>query len=1142
MSVAHIPDLAERRRALDPAHSFIVQAPAGSGKTELLIQRYLLLLAHVDHPEEIVAVTFTKKAAGEMRERVLEALAAAQTGKVDAFEHENHAHEKLTLELATAALRRDAQAGWRIAENPARLRIQTIDSLCAALTRQMPILSRFGSQPENIDDAAELYLEAARATIELVEGNDAVAQDVERLLAHLDNDIARIETLLADMLQRRDHWLRPVHGRERTELQAALQQVRRAAIERAHELFPASLHDELLELARYAAANLVIDGSNSRIAACDKRTELPGNEDSDVEAWLGIVELLLTGADGDWRKKYDVRIGFPAGKTKTEKDASKRWKDRMLALIEQLRADNALRVALHDLRFLPPPEYRDDQWEVLGAIMRLLPLAVGQLRLVFQARGQVDFTEVVHGAVSALGDAEAPSDLALALDYRIRHLLIDEFQDTSISQYELAARLTAGWEAGDGRTVFAVGDPMQSIYRFRKAEVGLFLRARATGIAGIELQAIALSANFRSQAGIVDWVNATFAQMMPQHEDIANGAVPYTASVATHSSLNDAAVSVHTFFNGDQDGEAARVVEIVMQARRADAQATVAILVRTRGHLREIVPQLKAAGLRFRAIDIEELGHRPVVQDLLALTRALAHPADRLAWLALLRAPWCGLTLADLHALAGNDRLKTVWELMNELMNDSACVAQLSADGRARLLRVHAVLESSFAHRCRGSLRERIAGAWFALGGPACVEGTTDLEDAEIYFEYLETHEEAGEVADPVAFEKGLGKLYALPDLQADERLQIMTIHKAKGLEFDTVIVPGLGRPPRSDDKKLFLWTEQPRKDGRDGTDLLLAPIQETGAADDPIYAWLQKLEAEKESLEAARLLYVAATRAKQRLHLLGDTRYVPDRDGELALKSPAGNALLCKLWPVVEPVYAEAAQRAAQSPSPLMRDGGEENEPGIDQSLQRLVSGWTLPDPPAHAEWTQPTDTARAQDEIEFSWSGETARHIGSVVHRWLQRIAEDGLNGWDAKRVAALHGIFSAELGAHGISQNELNAAAARVTAALTTAVTEERGRWLLGPQQDSGNERRMTAIIEGERMNLVIDRTFRDDAGARWIVDYKTGGHEGADIDAFLDRERTRYAAQLVRYAEALGEPNTKLGLYFPLLAGWREWSTT
>ena len=1142
MTAAHIPDLAERRSALDPSRSFIVQAPAGSGKTELLIQRYLLLLAYVDHPEEIVAVTFTRKAAGEMRERVLEALANARAGKVPAT-----GHEQLTLELATAALARDTKAGWRIAENPARLRIQTIDSLCAALTRQMPMLSKFGSQPESVEDASGLYLEAARATVELVESDDAVAQDLERLLAHLDNDVKRIEDLLADMLMRRDHWLRHVHGRERAELETALRKARHTVFERVCSLIPAQARAELQALAAYAFGNLG-----------------HGAFTGSIESWTVLAGVLLTDKDR-WRKKLTKDEGFLAG------PPGQPWKNRALALLEMFAAHEELRVSLADMRKLPPEHYSDGQWEVLGAILRLLPHAVGQLKLVFQSRGQVDFTEVSQASLRALETEAGPTDLALALDYRIRHLLIDEFQDTSISQYELVARLTAGWEPDDGRTVFAVGDPMQSIYRFREAEVGLFLRARALGIGGVDLQPIRLTANFRSQAGIVEWVNATFAQVMPGREDVGTGAVPHTASVATRAGLDDAAVSVHPFFNADRAGDAARVVEIVAQTRRDDANAGIAILVRNRGHLHEIVPQLKDAGLRFRAIEIEELGHRPVVQDLLALTRALSHPADRLAWLALLRAPWCGLTLADLHALAapsppaplpsrerGADSSSppgagersgeggTLWELMN----DETRIAALSPDGRTRLLRVRAVLKACLEQRCRGTLRERIAGAWYALGGPACVGDTTDLEDAEIYFEYLESHEEAGEIADPAAFEEGLAKLYALPDLQADETLQIMTIHRAKGLEFDTVIVPGLGRTPRSDDRKLFLWMEQPRATpspevtasaaDRGDADLLLAPIQETGADGDPIYAWLQKLDAEKESFEDGRLLYVAATRARQRLHLLGDTRIVPNREGVPELKPPSEKSLLGKLWPIVEAEYAAAATRLMESPSPLMGEGRGEGVPAIDQSLRRLVSNWQLPAPPPHAAWQPPKDVARAQEEIEFSWVGETARHVGSVVHRWLQRIADDAAKGWDEKRVAALRTTFSAGLAARGVSERELDAATGRVATALAHAVTDERGRWLLGAQQDARNELRLTAIVNGERVNLVIDRTFRGADNTRWIVDYKTSSHEGADVEAFLDRERERYEAQLARYASALGAaPETMLGLYFPLLAGWREW---
>jgi ATP-dependent exoDNAse (exonuclease V) beta subunit len=1108
MNTAAIPDLAARRRALDPARSFIVQAPAGSGKTELLIQRYLRLLACVEHPEEIVAITFTRKAAGEMRERVLDALADARAAKAPASEH-----ERTTLELAAAALARDTEAGWGVTANPARLRIQTIDSLCAALTRQMPMLSRFGSQPESIEDAAELYLQAARATVELVESDEAVAQDVERLLTHLDNDVGRIEGLLAGMLRRRDHWLRHVHGRERAELETALQNVRRGALERVRELLPAELRAEWKSLADYSLGNL-------------GRTGFADSADD----WVLLARAFLTG-EGDWRQRFTQTEGFPAGK------AAQPWKERALAHIGKLREHEAFRSALADMRRLPPEEYDEAQWDVLGAITRLLPRAVGQLKLVFQARGQVDFTEVAQGALLALGGTEAPSDLALALDYRIRHLLVDEFQDTSISQYELIARLTAGWEPGDGRSVFAVGDPMQSIYRFREAEVGLFLRARATGIAGIVLEPVSLSANFRSQASIVEWVNGTFRQVMPAREDVASGSVPYTPSVATREALPGAAVTVHPFFDGDRVGEAAKVAGIIAQARRENADGTVAVLVRNRGHLREIVPQLKDAGLRFRAIEIEELGHRPVVQDLLVLTRALSHPADRLAWLAALRAPWCGLKLADLDALAGGDAKRTVWELMN----DDGRVKALSADGRARLERVRAVLQACLDERCRGSLRERVAGAWFALSGPACVEDTTDLEDAEIYFDYLESHEEAGEIAEPASFEDGLAELYALPDLQADERLQIMTIHKAKGLEFGTVIVPGLGRAPRSDDARLFLWMEQPRGDSGGATDLLLAPIQETGADDDPIHRWLRRLDAEKERLEAGRLLYVAATRARERLHLLGEARIATDKDGVPSVKAPGDRTLLSQLWPMVAPVYAEAAARVVESSSAHLEEGAEENE--IDQSLRRIASGWQPPPPPPRVDWTPPRDVAHARAEIEFSWVGETARHVGSVVHRWLQRIADDGLAGWDAKRVRALRKVFENELVASSMPADAVAEAAARVAAILERTLADERGRWVLGSHAEAGSELRLTGVLGEEIMSVVMDRTFVDEHGTRWIVDYKTGTHEGGDVEAFIDRERERYRPQLERYAtlmRALDGRPIRLGLYFPMLNGWRDWS--
>jgi len=646
--------------------------------------------------------------------------------------------------------------------------------------------------------------------------------------------------------------------------------------------------------------------------------------------------------------------------------------------------------------------------------------------------------------------------------------------------------------------------------------VGLFLLARRDGIGTVELEPVELRANFRSQAGIVAWVNATFARVMPLKEDAATGAVAYGGSVPAHSWLEGDAVTVHPFFDKDYAGEAARVVELVCGAHAPDPEATVAILVRTRSHLADIVPQLKAAGLAFRAVEIEGLAHRPVVQDLLALTRALSHPGDRLAWLSVLRAPWCGLKLEDLSGLTEGEG-QTVFELMQ----DSGPLSRLSADGRARLERSRAVLQQAIAGRLRSSLRDSVEAAWLALGGPACVEDPTDLEDAGIYLDHLESHEQAGAI--DAAFEAGLEKLYALPDLRADERLQVMTMHKAKGLEFDHVILPGLARTPRNDDKKLFLWIETAAR-GKAG--LLLAPIQEAGADTDPIYAWLQRLESAKAGLESARLLYVAATRARQRLHLLGDVRV---KDGAITL--PAKNTLLGKLWPVVDRDF-EAALR---SHAPAIRAPAVTPEMP-DQSLVRLSSGWGAPLTPAGAAWPAPEDEARVQEDIEFSWAGETARHVGSVVHRWLQRIAEDQLRGWDAARIASLGTQFEKELAAHGVAPRELGAAREKVAAAVAGALLDERGRWLLGPRDEAVSEMRLRSFRDGRLRTLVIDRTFVED-GKRWIVDYKTSRHEGAGLEAFLESERERYAQQLARYAQALG--GGRLGLYFPMFKGWREW---
>ena len=138
---------------------------------------------------------------------------------------------------------------------------------------------------------------------------------------------------------------------------------------------------------------------------------------------------------------------------------------------------------------------------------------------------------------------------------------------------------------------------------------------------------------------------------------------------------------------------------------------------------------------------------------------------------------------------------------------------------------------------------------------------------------------------------------------------------------------------------------------------------------------------------------------------------------------------------------------------------------------------------------------------------------------------------------RVERLRGSVRSELAVRGVRAGELDQATGRALSALRAAIADPRGRWVLGPHPYAVTEHRLTAVVDGAVQRLVIDRLFEAAPGERWIVDYKTSAHEGADPAGFLDQERTRYAAQLERYARALGG-TSRLGLYFPLLAGWRE----
>ena len=1123
-------DDAARAEALDITRSWLVQAPAGSGKTSLLIQRFLALLATVERPERIVAMTFTRKAAAEMRARIVEAL---RNAALDVDDAPTDAHDTLTRALARRALDQDRAMGWRLLEQPGRLRVVTIDALAAALARQVPLAAGLGALPGFVDDARALHLDAARAALAAAGAHD---RDWQTFLQWQDNDAGAATRLVAQMLAARERWPLPMLDGDpaalRAEVEAVLELEAQAAVAVVTERLPPSLAAALPQFARMA-----LDGFNelgiecahagALVALC-RDGRLPGPRMHD--SWCGLAAWLLT-QKGTFFRDVTKRHGFPSGAPHTQERA--RRKADFVHWLEEAARVPGLADAWHRLRALPPKRFSDDAWAFVAAAMRVLPRAVAALDDVFRERGRADFAEATLRALTALGTPDDPSDLLLAIDYRLAHLLIDEFQDTSNAQLALIGRLTSGWQPGDGRTLFAVGDPMQSIYRFRQADVALFLDAQAQGrIGDVPVGVVELARNFRSQRAIVDFVNHVFHAVLPAASDPVRGEAAYRPSDADPGRGIDIAPTLDLV--GSREAEADRVVQRIRAAQAAGI-ADIAILVRARTHAQALLPALRDAGIDYSAIDLEGLHDRLATRDLLSLARALAQPADRLAWLSVLRAPWCGLTLADLHAVANADASTIVAAL-----EAPEVIGLLSPDGRARVAQLRQCVAAALASRGQASFTARVKSAWVALGGPACASSPLDRDGADRLFALLAEHERGGDLPDFETLRDTAQRLFA--DAGNPAAVQVMTLHKAKGLQFGAVILPGLDLRAGRADSPLLRWKVR-RHHGR--RTLLIAPLRArrgVRSEADPVYAWLGQLDAAEEAAELGRLLYVGATRAKRRLHLVAVASADAKADageGTRSFKRPPRGSALERLWDALAAHIPPAVQSPETTRVPPTSSDAPLPRHGV--SLLRLPSGWHLPALPP------PLPVARQRapmpDAPVFDWADATAAAIGTVAHRLLAQIAVDGIGTWDAQRLAVEQPRILAELGSEGVEPDRAADAAARVTTIIARTLDDPRGRWLFDPAHvDAHSEWALAGEDDGRIVHVVLDRSFVAH-GRRYIVDFKTGAHLGGDPAAFLAREFERYRPQLQRYARIVGAIDlrpVRIALYHPLVdGGWQEY---
>ncbi|MEL7025222.1 MAG: 3'-5' exonuclease [Pseudomonadota bacterium] len=821
----------------------------------------------------------------------------------------------------------------------------------------------------------------------------------------------------------------------------------------------------------------------------------PADARSDVAYWRFAAQVLLVANKPQWRKKVDKRQGFVS----TEKAHKKDVED----LLQRLHSVDGLATAFDAARYLPQPIYTEDQWAGVLATMTALRLASAEFTRLMNEAGLYDYPELAASALDTLGDDDSVGDLALQYDYRLQHLLVDEMQDTSARQYRLLERLTAGWQPDDGRTLFCVGDPMQSIYGFRGAEVSLFLRAWEEGIGHVALVPIRLSTNFRSCAPLIDWVNTTFKEVFSEENNPIDEAVAHAQSAAAPSASSEGAVHWHCR-EGDASEEADYVAAQV-QTLLGQPDRTIAIVGRTRHALSPVLDSLERRGVAFESIDMERLTERAEVQDLLALTRALEMPDDDLAWLGCLRAPWCGVSLEALDALM----LDSFEGSSAELRKRTAAILNTKLWTRGTHARVCDFLEKfekAQAMAATQSLRSRVERLWGSLGGPAILQSRSELEAASSFFAAVEELEQSGRLHQPALLEKRLSDRKVSGGVPG-ARVVVMTIYSSKGLEFDHVLMPGLSVTSQTDS---FPPLQVEFGGNSDNPAVVFAASGYRHAEDrDPLTKLLRRLETVRASNELKRLLYVATTRARASLHLFIRAERLSKGT---QWKRPTAHTLLSTIWSQALPHLPKLDDMPAVETIPKTK------EPIFVPPLHATISE---PWKPPLGSTTQSLGVDRVIDADPIDRGDAEARHVGTVVHEWLRALADreaplSVLNSIDDRKVRTEQ--WLARL---GVSAGQVPSCAARVLETLEVGLDSEAGRWIVGSHHlDNRSEFEVWTNTSGGARRVVVDRVVRRADGELWIIDYKTAlPDEAESVEEFIERSRAQYREQLLRYETAV-----------------------
>ncbi len=1109
----NLTDESERLSALDTAGSHHVEAPAGSGKTLLLTMRFLKLLGRVNHPGEIIALTFTDKAAGEMRSRVIRILNMAQNDQIP-----ENSLDKTLLELAGDALYRH-----RRLISADVLSIMTFHSFCLHMVKRAPLEAGVAPNCEIMDETIQPSLmgealQNVRDRLFSSHGGDIKRIALENRLLYHNNNWNSISEEMKDVIKNRGRFedlIMEVRLHGITSLASVLS-------ERVKTYMEGCLNN-LLE--RFRSSNLGSGWEKFAEHLSSKGAEieglpfyLPRPSWDELPRWQAIAERILTKV-GTPRRQFGPKSGFYTNFKKTK------WRE----LIETLPEDAAK--ALHETRNYPAS---GDAITDIGALSDFIILAAevtGEYEAICRKRHIIDFIGLEQSALRVLNE-ENPTDLHLHLDHRIRHLLIDEFQDTSRNQWELIKRLCGGWTPDDGRTIFIVGDPKQSIYAFRKAEVRLFIEAKngipLPGQEKLPLETHLLKTNFRSTERLIEWTNSLFGNMVMSNPDTDADEVPFNPSVSTNGGRNNTVISLNLFLDEDtdraKDGEARWLAQKVKKTlTETGGKESIAILLFTRNRIQRYLAALKQERIPVQVQEGLSLTSRPEIMHLMQIARLIARPHDDLAWASLLRSPWSWFDVKVLYETAMQD--------CNSWMEK----IRLTANTHPEMDVLLKAIDQALRRAGRDPLGSCVRRFWETLDGPritACLYGMAGVINCRRFFEILEDAEEGIPQETLNRIEAILDSIYEPIDpATSRSQVQMMTIHRAKGLEFDCVFLPFMDWKPLASGPKTpppYLLERMP---GSAEKHLIAIGKDRRTEEPTPTYKLLDKLRKERAWGEAKRIFYVAVTRARSAIIMSGIAKTKDE-----AISAPDKSILS---W-VMDHENINGKDPAGLKTSAISIAVNPET--GISYPGDKdadLILPESFPLTPERTPYVVESPSSLKSNNFPHMDDHDAGSLVrGTIIHR----ILSTSITGGQPPSESAIAKAIRAE----GLSTDAASDMAAEIIKEVASTLGDP---FMTGLIDKTNPEVKSEWAIEdapGEKhiRSGVIDLAVFDGSDW-WIVDFKTSRPaENEPVEKFIIREEELYRQQLEAYRSMLkkvksaGNSIIHTGIYFTALRQWLE----